>query len=247
MNDSDFFQQIEELNQRGGRTLNVVDLIEAGTLDAPLAAFLWEKAAQGSSFLTAAGPGGAGKSTVLANLLNFLPAGTKIITTASEADLPRKPADGVCYLAHEIGSGPYFGYLWGDAASKFFDICRNGGCIASCLHADTPGELESILTGSPNNVDRAALLSIGFAAFIHVDRQDRQFGVSGTRRRVASVYESDGETFNLVWRWNADTDTYHPCGDAAAPPERLTVIEQLVNDGVRDFRQTRERIRKYEV
>jgi len=243
MNDSDFFQQIEDLNQRGGRTLNIVDLIEANTLDAPLTAFLWEKVAQGCSFLTAARPGGAGKSTVLANLLNFLPDKTQIITTTSEAELPYEPKDGACYLAHEIGSGPYFAYLWADAANRFLSIPSNGGRIASCMHADTPAEVEAILTGAPNRVERAALLSIGFAAFIHMDREDRQFGVRGTRRRVASVYESNGETFDLVWRWEPKTDTYHPCSGAAASPERLKVIEQLVKDNVRDFRQTREILR----
>ncbi|MEN6643844.1 MAG: hypothetical protein ABFE08_15520, partial [Armatimonadia bacterium] len=73
-------REIEGLNQRGGRTLSFVDLIEAGTMTAELVAYCWTSIAHGASFLTAARPGGAGKSTVLANLLALLPPGEEITT-----------------------------------------------------------------------------------------------------------------------------------------------------------------------
>ncbi|MBC7353066.1 MAG: hypothetical protein H5U08_11960, partial [Thermogutta sp.] len=76
-------QQLEDLNQRGGRMLTVVDLIEAGTLSADMAATVMYALAQGASLLTAARPGGAGKTTLLAAFLNLLPPGVKIITVDS--------------------------------------------------------------------------------------------------------------------------------------------------------------------
>jgi type IV secretory pathway ATPase VirB11/archaellum biosynthesis ATPase len=66
-------RQIEQLNQRGGRMLSIVDLIQAGTIRVQMAAYAMRAMAEGASLLTAAGPGGAGKTTLMAALLNFLP------------------------------------------------------------------------------------------------------------------------------------------------------------------------------
>ena len=58
-------REIDSLNQRGGRMLSVVDLIEDGTLDAPVAGYLLASVASGASFLCAAGPGGVGKIALI--------------------------------------------------------------------------------------------------------------------------------------------------------------------------------------
>jgi hypothetical protein len=228
-----FNQQIEALNQRGGRILGIVDLIEANTLDAELAAYLWQKIDEGASFLTAARPGGAGKSTVLANMLNLLPAGTSIHTVASGRDLAGDIKTGTCYLAHEIGSGPYFAYLWGSDAGGFFERAARGARVASCLHADTLEEVESILTQPPNLVSGQAFAAIGLLVFIHIDHTDN------IRRRVGTVYEHDGRQHRLAWQWDATADTYHPCNDIAPDAERISAIKGLVRRNVRDLRQAR--------
>jgi len=228
------------LNQRGGRTLGIVDLIEANTLDAGLAAYLWEKIEAGCSFLTAARPGGAGKSTVLANMLNFLPAGATIRTVASSSDLPSAPAADTCYLAHEIGSGPYFAYLWGAEARRFFELPATfnpaGARVASCLHADTLDELESVLTQPPNSLRAEALASIGLIVFVHID------AVGGVRRRVSSVYEHDGARHRLVYEWDASADVFLPRNGVTTPPDRVAAIHALRDRGVRDFRETRRQL-----
>jgi len=66
-------RQIEMLNQRGGRTLSIVDLIAAGTIGPEMAACACRAMHQGASLLTGARPGGAGKTTLMAAVLNFLP------------------------------------------------------------------------------------------------------------------------------------------------------------------------------
>ena len=73
-------RQIEMLNQRGGRTLSIVDLIRAGTISVPMAACAMRVVREGASILTGARPGGAGKTTLLAALLSFLPPGEEIVT-----------------------------------------------------------------------------------------------------------------------------------------------------------------------
>ena len=58
--------------------LSLVDLIEAGTLDLALAAYLAAAMRSGASLLVGARPGGAGKTAVMCALLNFLPNQTSI-------------------------------------------------------------------------------------------------------------------------------------------------------------------------
>src|SRR5512143_2393600 len=79
-----YLAQIEGLNQRGGRTLSVVDLILANTVSVELAAYVSEAVSRGASFLTAANPGGAGKTALLAALLGFVPESLPIVTVDSE-------------------------------------------------------------------------------------------------------------------------------------------------------------------
>ncbi|MHC4593305.1 MAG: hypothetical protein ACYS8L_11540 [Planctomycetota bacterium] len=122
--------QIELLNQRGGRTLSIVDLIEDGTITPAMAALCWTIIGQGASFITGAVPGGAGKTTLMGALLSFLPVGERIITvgsrsiidTAAGAAEPRP----VTLLAHEIGSG----LLWPERAGhplRFLSARRHAG------------------------------------------------------------------------------------------------------------------------
>jgi hypothetical protein len=51
-------EQIDRLNQRGGRTLSIVDLIQAGTISMEMSAHAMRAIAGGASLLTGARPGG---------------------------------------------------------------------------------------------------------------------------------------------------------------------------------------------
>ena len=255
----DNLHQIEALNQRGGRTLSIVDLIEAGTVDVDMAAYLLTCVANGASFLTAANPGGAGKSTVLANLLNFLPPGTRIVTTSSPAviaeQLREPPAEPTCVLAHEIGSGHWFGYIWGDAVRQYFQLMRGAQRIGSCQHADTMEELSSILRAPPLCVAEDDMHRLDLALFMSVDG-----GWARTRRRVCAVHEATGSGHRKVFTWRQAEDRFDMAGPSALLPrlaerqgkEAAQVqaelpragefIAALVSDGVRDFERMRERV-----
>lgn len=72
---------------------------------------------QGAFLLTAAKPGGAGKTTLMAAILGFLPPDVPIVTVDRSQvirdGLKRSATEPACYLIHEIGSGDWYGYLWG--------------------------------------------------------------------------------------------------------------------------------------
>lgn len=186
---------LNDCNQRGGRMLSVIDLLEAGTLDLPLAAYLTATMQRGASLLVGASPGGAGKTTIMCALLNFLPPNTPIVVVDSPAVLRHLPAPPVCLLAHEIGAGPYYAYIWGETARAFFAATQSGCSIASNLHADTLDQTYDQLCGL-NGVNPAHLRAVTLKVFI---------SITGRTRRIASVYESDGSDDVLVWRSSGST------------------------------------------
>ena len=166
---------IDAGNQRGGRMLTLVDLIEAGTVDLPLAAYLASTMRTGASLLVGAVPGGAGKTTVMCALLNFLPDHTVIHPIESPASLRVDPRDSspgaTCYLAHEIGSGSYYAYIWGETARAFFALAAQGHTVASNLHADTLDQTRDQLCRQ-NGVEEAHLSAITLKLFIGTARGD---------------------------------------------------------------------------
>lgn len=180
--------QLENLNQRGGRMLTVVDLIEAGTLSLEMAAAVMQALANGSSLLTGARPGGAGKTTVLAAFLNLLPPDV-VITTVDEPSmipraLDRPPQQPTCYLVHEIGAGHWYGYLWGRPVADYFRLLNGPHRIASCLHADTLEELTEILVSPPLQVNPSDLDRVGIFGFMRMDYSGR----GRVERRLATLY-----------------------------------------------------------
>jgi energy-coupling factor transporter ATP-binding protein EcfA2 len=210
-------RQIEQLNQRGGRMLSIVDLIQAGTISVEMAAYAMRAMAEGASLLTAARPGGAGKTTLMAALLGLLPPDVPLVTVDSSRiihdGLQRSAAEPACYLAHEIGSGDWFGYIWGRDVGNFFSLIEDQRRIASCLHADTLEELTGILCSLPLRVARETLGRVGLILFMYVAPAP-----GGYRRRVSSFWEADGQGgHRLVFRWNVKADTYEPTTELHDP------------------------------
>jgi len=239
--------RIEELNQRGGRTLSIVDLVEAGTMSAELCAFLLAAVRSGASFITGAVPGGAGKSTVLANLLAFLPPGEELVCVSSPSVLAdaRKDgrAQGRCFLPHEIGAGPHYGYLWGPAVADWVGLDRLGARIASCIHSDTLDGMRHTLLSPPLSVPPAELGRVRLALFLRVGRSR-----GGTVHRVAQVHYARPGTsaHELVYAWDADTDRIEQAADLGLPEAALSsardTIDRVLREGVRDFAQVRQRL-----
>jgi len=230
-------REIEGLNQRGGRTLSFADLIEAGTMTAELVAYCWTAIAHGASFLTAARPGGAGKSTVLANLLALLPPGEEITTYCERSGSSERR----CHLAHEIGSGHWYGYIWGAEVSRLLLLAKEQR-VASCLHADTLEELYGILRGAPLNVPERLVWAVDLILFVHV--------LPGRERRVAAVYEATGEGHRLAFALEGGQLVRQ--GEAALPgrlgagasemAQRLQAVQRILETGERRFEALRESV-----
>jgi len=211
-------REINSLNQRGGRMLSVVDLIEDGTLDVAVAGRLLARVAEGASFLCAAGPGGVGKTTLMACLLSFLPPGERI-RTVTDPWILAEPDEPTCYLCHEIGAGHWFGYLWAEDAAEFLALQRQGR-IAASLHADSVEDVAAQLLGPDVAADEADLAAVDLMLFMVR---------AGTRRRVSAVFEaagSDPPDPRPAVAWRRETDDF--ALDPSRPPGRLDQATECI-------------------
>ena len=157
-----------------------------------------------------------------------------------------------CFLAHEIGSGPWFGYIWGDDVPRFLRLRSETHCVASCIHADTPDELRDTMLGVLG-AEEGDLARLDLILFMRTD-------VRG-RRRVVAFYEAVGRgegRHELLYEWDSKTDTFEKKKEPAllrslAARERgtpelddcVSFVRDLVNDGEREFGGVRRRIIKF--
>jgi hypothetical protein len=249
-------EEIDRLNQRGGRTLSIIDLIDDGTLTAEMASLVAVLVEAGSSFLTGAVPGGAGKTTLMASMLLFLPEGEPILPV-SDSDVIRLAAraDGpVTVMPHEIGAGHWYGYIWGREAVDFFALGRHGVRRVSCLHADDPAQTEAALTRL--GVAREDWEDVKLLAYMAVAG-----GARGVRRRVEGLYCRLRGGLVRAFRWEPAGDRFHaeapreeadalvaaefglPAGQVTARRAEVEgLIGELRSEGVRHYGEVRERI-----
>lgn len=238
-------REIDRLNQRGGRTLSIVDLIRAGTISVEMSAYAMRAMGEGASLLTGARPGGAGKTTLMAALLSFLPPGVPIVAVDGPeviaGGLARGSGDPNCYLAHEIGSGHWYGYICGRDVARFLSLVEGPRRIASCLHADTLDELTGIVCSRPLEATGESLGRVGLILFMHVSGR-----MGHCRRRVAAFYEADGSGgHRLVFRWRGESDTFEPVADLRDRVELEAYcgfIRRLVEEGDVDARAVRRKV-----
>ena len=131
-----------------GRPLSMADLIDNGTLTSHEAAVLWWAIDRGASVFVAAGPQGAGKSTLANALLELLPTDAQVYVTAGSRDrldLP-KTHDGPLYLLVNELSWHMPLYLSGAPARRAFELLQTDARILGTLHAESAAEAVSVMT-----------------------------------------------------------------------------------------------------
>jgi hypothetical protein len=233
--------QIERCNQRGGRMLSIVDLIEAGTFTRELAAYALAAISQGASFMVGALPGGAGKTTVMGALLNFVPRDVELLPAVGMASIQEGMSDTAprrCYICHEIGPGAYYAYLWNRELRAYFELAGAGHMLATNLHADTYAQAQAQICGG-NRVPEASFRRMNLMFFILLDQDAR-----GLVRRIDTVWESDGEnphrlvySAGLLWGGIESRLVSGAELDIASQ-----TIEQMIKGNVRTIEEVRSRV-----
>ena len=218
-----FCSEINRCNQRGGRMLSIVDLIEAATFTPELAAYSLAAISRGASFMVGALPGGAGKTSVMGALLNFVPPNVALAPADGMSAIQRGLSDGEtrrCYICHEIGGGHWYAYLWDVELRAYFELPAVGHMLATNLHADTYDQARRQICDD-NAVPSAAFRRMSLLYFLAVEH-----GRTGPRRRIVEVRESDGHG-------------EHRRVFSANPPTE-PIVSQLVS--AEDITRARERI-----
>ena len=126
--------------------MTVAELIACKTLSPEAAATLWWTIDRGASVFVAAGPPGAGKSTVANALLEFLPRDANVYVTAGGRDRLEVPnASGPVYLLVNELSGHMPVYLYGRAAQRAFALLATGTRMLGTLHARSAAEAVQVM------------------------------------------------------------------------------------------------------
>jgi hypothetical protein len=236
---------IDRCNQRGGRMLSLVDLIAAGSVDLAAAAYLAAAMQSSASLLVGARLGGAGKTAVMCALLNFLPNHTAIRAIATRCVLEDARHDDcfgeTCYLAHEIGAGSYYAYVWGQDARAFFRLAARGHTIASNLHADTLEETRDQLCRE-NSIPSSHVDAVTLKVYLRTAR-GRGWNM---QRWISHIYESDGDGDHLLWTGAPGETFARQTASRVVSPENEAnygdLLARLLKKNVRRIDQVRARL-----
>jgi hypothetical protein len=188
-------EELNRCNQRGGRMLSIFDLLAAKTLDLDLAAYLMARISGGASFMVGSVPGGAGKTTVMCALLNFVPNDIPLIAATPQVVYKASKSKTLplaCFVCHEIGSGSYFAYLWSDALRAYCGLSERGHMLVTNLHADDLEEARDQVCGD-NGVRRELFNKFELLVFLRIEGTYLK-----SHRRIEKVYSSDGSSDHVL-------------------------------------------------
>jgi hypothetical protein len=235
--------QLNRCNQRGGRTLSVFDLLAAKTLDLDLAAYLMARISKGASFMVGSVPGGAGKTTVMCALLNFVPPNVPLIAATPEAvyqAVNGKSKQSACYICHEIGSGYYFAYLWADELRAYCGLSDQGHILATNLHADNLEQAKNQVCKT-NGVPSKHFNKFELLIFLRA-----QNGYLKTNRWIEEVYSSDGSSeHELIFHANDKRTLDENAKHYVADPEYVAECRDFLKKtppSVRTIEDTRRHV-----
>lgn len=247
--------------------LTVVDLIAAGNFDAPTAALLWLLIEARMSIVVAADPPGAGKTTTLTALADFLPSGTERIYLRgwNETFDWVGSADPVSsyILCNEI-SAHLPVYLWGRKVGQLFAAVEAGFGFGATMHADTPQEVVAILEGYPLYIPRRTVARLDLILTLVVEYTNRR-----PRRRLDALTllrrDGTGDDFDpvVLAYWDSVRDAVVRPADPPPPgltrstghtpdsfveeqSRRAAFLTDLVARGVRSRVEVRRALAAYE-
>jgi len=164
--------------------LSIVEILQAGTMPPRLAAAFWLGLERGASFVFAADPPGAGKTTILTALLAFAPPEMVAYFTrgwGETFDLPPPSPGHPTYLMVNEMSDHLPVYSWGPYVVRVFELLGDGYSLLTTVHADTVEGVVEQLTDEAG-VPREHVARLTFVVPLAIVRRE-----SGTLRRVRDV------------------------------------------------------------
>jgi Flp pilus assembly CpaF family ATPase len=200
--------------------VSIVELVRNGTMSAEMAAVLWAAVDEPVSFLTAAMPRMAGKSTTSGAALALrrpdLP--LRLVTGEPEemTRLERERAGGYLQI-EEISRGRRGTYIWGEEVQRVFRAQRAGYFLQASLHAPDVTEAVRIVAVENGVGDE---LTAALKLVLIIERLGEE--ETGFWRRLAELYELHGveggrPVGQTLFRWRAEDDRF----EQIAAPEQF--------------------------
>lgn len=237
----------------------IIDIIKKGTLNTITAAYLWTFL-ENKKFLVLAGPTGSGKTTMIASLLQLLPANAKILTLEDyhpEINLTwhknwhrfvtRRTLGETAYsladiLRLSLRHRPDYtvvGEVRGPEARVMFSAASTGHGMATTLHAESLEDVYQRFTGAAMGVLREELMFLDVVALIRATPKGRKLvGVweidrPGSEHLISWFDEESGKFFPETSKQlivNSPTLVKNPLMRRDYEG-KLSILEELVNSG----------------
>jgi hypothetical protein len=221
--------------------VSIAELVRNGTMSAEMAAVLWAAVDERASFLTAAVPRLAGKSTTSKAALALRRPEVPVHEVRGEPEVMERlerERSGGYLLVEEISKGRPGIYIWGEPVRRVFESLKAGYALQTALHAPSVAEAVRIVA-EENEVGDT--LTSTFKLVMYIER----FGEDEASywRRVVDLYELHGVEHgqpigHSLFRWHADADRFeqlsdpHQFGrDRAELARRAALIGRLAEEG----------------
>jgi hypothetical protein len=196
--------------------VSLAALVRNGTLNAEMGAVLWAAVDERASFITAAVPQLAGKSTVSRAVLALRPPEVGLHSFRGEpAELDRlqRGRFGGYIVVEEFSHAPVPGYIWGEPVRQLFETLAAGYSLQATLHAGSvEAALNEITAGNGVSDESASQISL----ILYIER----FGANRADfwRRLVEIYElhkvEGGKPIgHPLYRWQKDTDSFEKISD----------------------------------
>lgn len=215
--------------------LSILNLIEFGTLDYMIAAYLWLALEEGLNVFVV-GPTASGKTTLLNAMTTFIRPDAKIVTIEDTPELQVPHGNWIREVVREDGSAGsgvgmfdllksalrqrpdriLIGEIRGVEGNIAFQAMQTGHGVMATFHASSVQKVIQRLTGDPINVPKVSIDNLDLVVIQAAVR-----GPEGNMvRRVVSVneivdYDSSSNSFSFVtaFRWRAEDDVFEFPGD----------------------------------
>ena len=214
----------------------ILELISNGTMSAEMAATLWAAMDEQRSFVVAAIPRLAGKTTVSNAMLGMLPPEIPVHRLSGDEDEVtrlKREATGGYLVVGEFSQGPMPNYIWGRPVRQVFDALGSGYSLATALHAPGLRETFDVICKGNGVTDQDAS-RIDLMVYIRLFGD----GPASFWRRVAEIHEVDRVESGyphgrLLHRWIEDQDAF----ETVEP-------SQLIHAGYSDLSQRAAMLRR---
>lgn len=188
--------------------MSIAELIQAGNMDARMAAMFWIGMERGASIIIAADPPSSGKTTTLSALLTFTRPDTAVYFTRGVGEpftLPDLSDSYHTYVLINELSDHIPVYIWHDDARRAFELLAQGYRLGSTMHADTVDGVLGQLHGDLG-IPESHVANVTFIVPLYVGRLHPPI------RRVNEVafLQPNGEAIKManLASWDRDRDRF---------------------------------------